>query len=215
MGGPDTLAYRRHFQRELRAPHSGSVDVAVQRFSARGAFLDIQLYGGAANDLLEAMAIHDGEVVLVARNRLKKFDIPNDSFERDIAVMRARLGDGTLSLFRQLDLAREDTAQAVVVDGDGNIYVGGNYDYAQADSNSQVDDGKGLLVRLDWRTGEPLERLSLSGPRDVQLWHLAPRPDGSLLFAGIYDGPHSHIADQDSSLAFNRGMLGTITLQAR
>ncbi|OJH37209.1 hypothetical protein BON30_28250 [Cystobacter ferrugineus] len=215
MALSEARAYQRHFQRALQAREDGSIDVAVLRFSAHGAFIDIQLHGGAADDLLEAMAIHAGEVVLVARNRLEKFDIPNDTLEFDLVLMRASLREGALLLYRQLDLAREDYPRAVVVDGEGRIYVGGNYDYAQADSNSQVDYGKGLLVRLDWRTGEPLERLSLSGPRDVQLWHLALRPDGRMLFAGIYDAPHSHTADQDASLSFNRGMLGTITLQAR
>ena len=82
--------------------------------------------------------------------------------------------------------------------------MGGRTDYVQVDTNSEVENGKGLLLTL----GPDLSRqavLALPMPRDVQLRALRLLPDGDAVLAGTRDGPLTHT---ESSMTHNDGFWG-------
>jgi len=72
------------------------------------------------------------------------------------------------------------------------------------DTNSEVEDGKGLLLTLrpDLTRASVLE---LPMPRDVQVRALRMLPDGNVLLAGTRDGPLTHT---ERSMTHNDGFWG-------
>jgi hypothetical protein len=78
------------------------------------------------------------------------------------------------------------------------------------DTNSEIEDGKGLLVTLS-PDFQVVQSIALAGPRDVQVTECRFRPDGSVIFAGSRNGPLTHT---DPSMLNNDGMLGTVALSS-
>ena len=79
----------------------------------------------------------------------------------------------------------------------------------QVDTNSEVENGKGLLLTL----GPDLTReaaLELPMPRDVQVRALRVLPDGDLVLAGTRDGPLTHT---EPSMTHNDGFWGIAHLR--
>ncbi len=203
----DVHIYNEHFK---RAPLQaiGTYDVLVERFDPDGTFSGSQLYGGPGGDAPTGMTAHRGNVLVTGGSRVTKFDLPNRTREWDLFVLRGALDDPSTVSYRTLDLARDDFGWAMAEAADGTIYLAGRTDYVQVDTNSEVEDGKGLLVALS----PDLTRrttLTLSGPRDVQLQALGLVPDGRLIFAGMRNGPLTHT---DPAMTFNEGVLGATRL---
>jgi hypothetical protein len=76
----------------------------------------------------------------------------------------------------------------------------------KVDTNSEVENGKGLFLtlRADLTQESTVE---LVGPRDVQVRTLRLRSDGSLVFAGTRDGPLTHT---DPVMTNNDGVWGIV-----
>jgi len=124
--------------------------------------------------------------------------------EWDIAMMRGRVDQASALEYRTIDLSRDDFGWAMAAAPDGRLIVGGRTDYLQVDTNSEVENGKGLLLIL----GPDLTReavLQLPMPRDVQMRAVHVLPDGDLAFAGTRDGPLTHT---DPSITHNDGFWG-------
>ena len=203
----DVHIYGEHFGRAALAP-LGSYDVLVQRFDAGGAFGGARLFGGAAVDQASAMIARDGVVLIAGAARITKHDIPNRTMEWDVAMMRGRVDDTSPLEYRTFDLARDDFGWALAAAQDGRLVVGGRTDYVQVDTNSEVENGKGLLLTL----GPDLTReavLELPTPRDVQVRAVRLLPDGDLVFAGTRDGPLTHT---EPSMTHNDGFWGIARL---
>jgi hypothetical protein len=203
----DVKIYNQHFG---RAPLQaiGRYDVLVERFDPDGTFSGAQVLGGPGGDNPTGMTAHGGKVLLTGGTRVAKLDLPNRTLEWDLFVLRGDLDDAGAASYRTVDLARDDFGWAMVEGVDGTIYIAGRTDYVQVDTNSEVEDGKGLLLAL----APDLSRraaVSLVGPRDVQLQTLRLAPDGRLLFAGMRDGPLTHT---DPAMTHNEGFLGATTL---
>lgn len=119
-------------------------------------------------------------------------------------ALRADLDGTTADEYRAFDLARDDFGWALAEGAGGDVYLGGRTDSVQVDTNSGVEDGKGLLpslpADLSVRTS-----LTLSGPRDVQIRALRRLPDGRLPFAGLRDGPLTHTEPANTN---NDGVWG-------
>jgi hypothetical protein len=108
--------------------------------------------------------------------------------------------------YRTIDLARDDFGWTLAETADGHLIVGGRTDYVQVDTNSEVENGKGLLLTL----GPDLTReavLELPMPRDVQVRAMRLLPDGDFLLAGTRDGPLTHT---EPSLTRNDGFWGVV-----
>jgi len=88
------------------------------------------------------------------------------------------------------------------------IYIGGRTDYVQVDTNSEVENGKGLLLSLSPDLSIQASLL-LPGPRDVQVRALRRSPDGRVVFAGMRDGPLTHT---DPTMTNNDGIWGVARL---
>ncbi|OJT21637.1 hypothetical protein BO221_27940 [Archangium sp. Cb G35] len=203
-------AYRLHFGREL--PWSGGRhDIVVQRFGQDGQFQLARTFGREGDEVeLAGLAVHQGEVVLGAMENILKSDRPNDTTEWDFVLMRGRMEDGVLSLHRTLDISREDWLNDFRVDARGHCYFAGTTDFVQADTNSWIEPGKGLLLKTD-ENGERLGILTLTGPRNVEVTHLAFRPDGTIQFGGKSDGPLTHTPPGEW---FNETVLGLASFPA-
>ena len=143
----DVHIYGEHFGRTALAP-LGSYDVLVQRFDPDGGFGAARLFGGPAVDHPSAMAVHDGVVLVGGAARITKHDAPNRTMEWDIAMMRGRVDEASALEYRTIDLARDDFGWALAEAPDGHLVVGGRTDYVQVDTNSEVENGKGLLLTL-------------------------------------------------------------------
>src|SRR5262249_17830391 len=160
----------------------------VQRFGASGDFVGARLFGGTAVDHPSAMTVHGGVVLVAGAARITKHTDPNRTMEWDIAVMRGRVDDAAETEDRTFDLARGYFGRALAEKADGHILVAGRADYVQVDTNSEVENGKGLVLTL----GPDLDReavLELPLPRDVQIRAARLLPDGRLVLAGMRDGP--------------------------
>ena len=167
----DVHIYGEHFGRPALAP-LGSYDALVQRFDSGGSFAGARLFGGAAIDHPSAMTVHAGVVLITGAARITKHDTPNQTMEWDIAMMRGRVDEASPLEYRTIDLARDDFGWALAKAPDGRLIVGGRTNYVQVDTNSEVENGKGLLLTL----GPDLSRqavLELPMPRDVQVRALA------------------------------------------
>jgi hypothetical protein len=199
----DAHIFGDHFHRQPLAP-IGSYDVLVQRFTPAGAFSAARILGGVAVDHPSGMTVHDGNVLIVGAARVTKHDLPNRTMEWDLVAMRGSIDDASPVDYRTLDLSRDDFGWAMVEAADGTIDVAGRTDYVQVDTNSEIEDGKGLLLTLSAdlaRQGS----IELPGPRDVQLRALRRTRDGRLVFAGMRDGPLTHT---DPAMTFNDGIWG-------
>jgi hypothetical protein len=199
----DVHIYGEHFGRTALAP-LGSYDALVQRFHADGSFTGARLFGGAAVDYPSAMTVDDSVVLIAGAARITKHDAPNRTMEWDIAMMRGRVDDASVLEYQTIDLARDDFGWALAEAPDGRLVVGGRTDYVQVDTNSEVENGKGLLLTI----GPDLTRqavLELPMPRDVQVRAVRLLPDGDLVLAGTRDGPLTHT---ESSMTHNDGFWG-------
>jgi hypothetical protein len=203
----DVPIYGQHFGRPALTP-LGSYDALVQRFDADGTFAGARLYGGAAVDHPSAMTVRDGGVVIAGAARITKHDTPNRTMEWDLVIMRARVDEASALEYRTIDLARDDFGWALAQTPDDRLVVGGRTDYVQVDTNSEVENGKGLLLIL----GPDLSRqavLELPTPRDVQVRAARVLPDGGVVLAGTRDGPLTHT---DPSMTHNDGFWGVAHL---
>jgi len=199
----DVHIYGEHFARPPLAP-LGSYDVLVQKFAADGAFAGARLFGGAAVDDPSAMTVRGGVVLIAGAARITKHDAPNRTMEWDIALMRGRV-DATETLeYRTLDLSRDDFGLALAESAQGSLIVGGRTGYVQVDTNSEIEDGKGLLLTLGPEL-TPQGVLELPGPRDVQVHAVRMLPDGDVVVAGTRDGPLTHT---ERALTHNVGFWG-------
>jgi len=154
------------------------------------------------------MTVHDGLVLIGGAARLTKYDVANRTMEWDVAVMRGRLEEPSAPEYRTIDIARDDFGWALAEAPDGSLLVGGRTDYVQVDTNSEVENGKGLLLTLN----PDLTRqavLELPMPRDVQVRAVHLLPDGDLVVAGTRDGPLTHT---ESSMTNNDGFWGVARL---
>lgn len=203
----DVAIYNQHF---ARAPLTaiGNYDILVERFEPDGAFSAAQVFGGPGLDEPTGMTAHDGEVLLTGAARFKKHDLPNRTLEWDLLVLRGDLDNPARSSYRTLDLSRDDLSWTMVEAPDGTILLGGRTDYVQVDTNSEIENGKGLLVALSPDLSRKTT-LTLPGPRDVQVQAMRLAPDGRLWFAGIRDGYLTHTPDAECR---NQGVLGTTRL---
>jgi hypothetical protein len=201
----DVHIYGEHFGRPALAP-LGSYDALVQRFDADGRFAGARLFGGAAVDHPSAMTVHGGIVLIAGAARITKHDTPNRTMEWDIAMMRARVDESSPLEYRTIDLARDDFGWALAEAPDGSLIVGGRTDYVQVDTNSEVENGKGLLLTLDPELSRQAV-LELPMPRDVQVRALRMLPGGDLVLAGTRDGPLTHT---EPSMTRNDGFWGVV-----
>ncbi|MCY1079250.1 hypothetical protein [Archangium lansingense] len=200
-------AYRLHFGRALHWS-GGLRDIVVLRFGQDGQFQLAQTFGREGDEVeLAGLAAHRGEVVLGAMENILKSDRPNDTTEWDLVLMRGRMEDGALSLHRTLDISREDWLHDFRIDAHGHCYFAGTTDFVQADTNSWIEPGKGLLLKTD-ENGDQLGLLTLTGPRHVEVTHLAFRPDGTIQFGGTSDGPLTHTPLDEW---FNETVLGVFS----
>jgi len=199
----DLHFYGEHFGRAPLTP-LGSYDVLVQRFEADGTFAGARLFGGPTVDHPSAMTARDGVVVVAGAARTTKFDTPNRTMEWDIAVMRGRVEGVAPPEYRTIDLARDDFGWALAETPGGGLIVGGRTDYVQVDTNSEVENGKGLLLVLQPDLTEQ-SVVELPMPRDVQVHALRMLSNGRLVFAGTRDGPLTHT---ERSMTRNDGFWG-------
>ena len=203
----DVHVFNDHFQRGSLEPVD-SYDVLVERFDPDGTFAHAAVFGGPGGDAPTGMTARSGKVLVTGSARITKFDRPNRTREWDLFVLRGDLDDGSLESYSPIDLARDDFGWAMAEAADGTIYIAGRNDYVQVDTNSEVEDGKGLLLALSPDLSERAT-LSLIGPRDVQLLALRLATDGRLVFAGLRNGPLTHT---DRAMHNNEGVLGATTL---
>ena len=204
----DVHIYGEHFGRAALVP-LGSYDALVQKFDDDGSFLGARLFGGAAVDHPSAMTVRDGVVVIAGSARITKHDAPNRTMEWDVAMMRGRVDDASTPEYRTFDLSRDDFGWTLAVAPDGRLIVGGRTDYVQVDTNSEVENGKGLVLTLrpDLTRDAALE---LPLPRDVQVRAARFLPDGNLLLSGTRDGPLTHT---EASMSDNDGFWGIARLR--
>lgn len=203
----DVAVYNQHFGRAPLAA-AGSYDVLALRYEPDGAFSAAQVFGGPGGDAPTGMSARGGRPLIAGASRIVKHDLPNRTREWDLFVLHADLDDPTRATYRTLDLARDDFGWALAEAADGTILLGGRTDYVQVDTNSEVEDGKGLLLALspDLARRRPV---TLVGPRDVQVQALRLAPDGRLWFAGIRDGYLTHTEPAERH---NQGVLGATRL---
>jgi hypothetical protein len=201
----DVHVYGEHFGRPALAS-LGSYDALVQRFGADGSFAGVRLFGGVAVDYPTAMTVHEGVVLISGAARITKSDSPNRTMEWDIAIMRGSVEASSALEYRTIDLARDDFAWALAEGPRESLIVAGRTDYVQVDTNSEVENGKGLLLTL----GPDLSRqavLELPMPRDVQVRAVRMLAGGDLLLAGTRDGPLTHT---ERSMTHNDGFWGVV-----
>jgi len=203
----DVHIYGEHFGRPALAP-LGSYDALIQRFNADGTFAGARLFGGDAVDYPSAMTVHQGLVLIAGAARITKHDEANRTMEWDVALMRGTLEEASALEYRTIDLSRDDFAWALGEARDGSLIVGGRTDYVQVDTNSEVENGKGLVLTI----GPDLNRqavLELPMPRDVQVRAVRVLPGGDVVLAGTRDGPLTHT---ESSMTHNDGFWGVVRI---
>jgi len=130
--------------------------------------------------------------------------------ECDLFLVRGRLDDSR-ALAQTIDLSRDDFVWRMQQAADGTVYFGGMTDFVHVDTNSQVEDGKGLLLAAAPDLATQVAT-TLPGPRDVQVRSFRLLPGGRVAVAGERNGPLTHT---DPSMTFNEGFLGALTVHSR
>jgi hypothetical protein len=205
----DVAIYNEHFHRAPLAPID-TYDVLLQWFDPDGTPGGAQIFGGPGGDAPTAMIVRAGGVLVTGGVRRHKLDLPNRKKEWDLFVVQGSAERAAPDAYATIDVARDDFAWGMVEAADGSVYLAGQTDYVQVDTNSIVEDGKGLLLAL---SPDLQQRRSvvLPGPRDVIVQSIAIAGDGRLVLAGTRDGPLTHT---EESMRFNEAFWGTIQLAA-
>lgn len=201
----DVHIYNEHFGRAPLAPID-SYDVLIQRFDADGTPSGAQIFGGPGGDAPTGMVAHADGVVVTGGVRRAKLDLPNRKMEWDLFAVRGSLDRAAPDVYTTIDVARDDFAWGMVEAADGTLYLAGQTDYVQVDTNSIVEEGKGLLLALS----PDLQRWTsvvLPGPRDVMVQSIDRFGDGRVAVAGTRNGPLTHT---EEAMQFNEGFWGTI-----
>ncbi|MET0340877.1 MAG: hypothetical protein ABW252_07730 [Polyangiales bacterium] len=159
----------------------------------------------------EALVADGAETMLVMNGVFVRATRENDTEERDIAIVRLDAA-GALGPVQRIDIARDDSAEAAALAPDGTLWIGGQTNFVQVDTNSLVEDPEGLLLQLG-RDGQVLRSERLVGPRAVNVKAVAPLA-GQLLLSGTLDGPITHTCDGHGNYAAcgNRAFLGVLDL---
>jgi hypothetical protein len=201
----DVHIYNEHFRRAPLAPID-SYDVLVERFGADGTPSGAQIFGGPGGDAPTGMVAHADGVVVTGGVRRTKHDLPNRNKEWDLFVVRGSVDRAAPDVYTTIDVARDDFAWGMAEAADGTLYLAGQTDYVQVDTNSIVEEGKGLLLALS----PDLQRWTsvvLPGPRDVIVQSIDLFGGGRVAVAGTRNGPLTHT---DEAMRFNEGFWGTI-----
>ncbi|XXF76259.1 hypothetical protein P2318_24815 [Myxococcaceae bacterium GXIMD 01537] len=196
-------AYRRHFSRAVPWEDKTFM-VLVQRYSPQGAFQYLQTLGHAGTVLVSGMAVRGDELLLGADVLITKHDRPNDTLESEFLLLRGNLKEGAQTLARVMDVSREDYLEDFKMDARGACYFAGITDALQADSNSVVEYGQGIIMKTS-EDGVEREVLRLPGPRHVRVRRIALAPQGGVVFAGTFDGFITHTPKNEQH---QRTMLG-------
>jgi hypothetical protein len=201
----DVHIYNEHFRRAPLAPID-SYDVLIQRFDADGTPSGARIFGGPGGDAPTGMVAHADGVVVTGAVRRAKHDLPNRRMEWDLFVARGSVEREAPDVYTTVDVARDDFAWGMAEAADGTLYLAGQTDYVQVDTNSIVEDGKGLVLALS----PDLQRQTsviLPGPRDVIVQSIDLLGDGRVAVAGTRNGPLTHT---EQAMQFNEGFWGTI-----
>lgn len=184
--------------------------ILIYRFSLDGKKIEHKVITNN-NSIYIAGLYSDGNTVTIGGDtRIKKFDNPNHSYERDLFFTRFDISTGSVLANKAIDLQRDDSAADFVVDNEGNgIFVGRN-NYIQVDSHSVVEYGQAYLLKVD-TAGDVRSYLSFNGSRNTGLGNLiVDRTREVAFFSGIFDSPITHTGDNNQSLKHQNAMIGTL-----
>jgi hypothetical protein len=95
-----------------------------------------------------------------------------------------------------------DSRPAAIASCGEDFCVGGQTDTVWVDTGSQVENGKGLLVRLS--SGGAVQRCTiLSGARHTEILSVVPDSMGGVFLSAMTNAPITHTGDADPSLKFD------------
>lgn len=184
--------------------------ILVYRFSSDGKKIEHKVMTNSSS--MDIAGIHaDGDIITFGGDiRIKKFDEPNHSYERDVIFFKFDMSTGAAITNKIIDLQRDDSAFDFVVDHQGNgIFVGRN-NFVQVDSHSVVEFGQAYILKVS-PTGETKNYTSFHGPRNTGLGAASLQDDDkTLFFSGIFDGPITHTGDQNPALRYQKAMIGRL-----
>ena len=136
---------------------------------------------------------------------------PNDTEQYDIGLGILDLSSGRVTADLRISLREDDWVQALVPCGAGDVCLVGSTGARSVDTGSTVSFGDGLLLRMSVE-GELLDQWTLSSPRHTVITHVTPGVfSGAPAFFATWNGPITHTADSDPTLAFNHGTLGVLS----
>ena len=209
----DILIYEHHFGRSLDAQDNpdDNASIGVSVFNNSGQYQRSFLAGVPEySEQLVAIGFQNEWFWIGGNVRHDKFENA-DRTEWDLLLMRYSSADGTLFDYNLIHHDEGDFAYDVELLSNGNFLYGGVTGFRQAETNSIVSNGTGMLVEVT-QEGEIARKQTMPEPRHVSINLIHAVNDNQILFANTYNGPITHTCDNDDSLCYQDAAVGVATL---
>ncbi len=158
-------------------------------------------------EFIAGVQIRNGIAWLANNTLLKKDNAAGGTTEWDVALMAVDVSTKLLKHHFVLHDDQEDIVNDFNLLPDDLMLLSGSNGYAQADTRSQVSNGRGFHWVVN-QAGEIINKERVNGERDTQV--LRTSVSGHhIVHAKLYDGPITHTCDYDPerTLCYNKAMI--------
>ena len=208
----DMLIYERHFGRTLNTQVNpdGNSSIGVSVFDSNGQYQRSFLAGVPEySEQLVAVGFQNNRFWIGGNVRHDKFEHANRT-EWDLLLMQYSAADDSILDYDLIHHDQGDLAYGVKQLPNGNYLYAGMTGFRQAETNSVVSNGKGMLAEVT-QEGVLARTLTMAEPRNVSINAIHAVNNNQILFANTYNGPITHTCDNDESLCYEDAVVGIAT----
>lgn len=200
----DHLILEQHFNRKIDKEHL-LTDILVSIYSPTGTYARSFLLGKPelAEQLTEMYA-DNIDIWLFGNVRHKKI---SGATEWDVLQARYTLDKGQELDYNLINIEEGDLVRDVEKTPNGNFIVAGTFGFKQAESNSQVTNGKGFIAEIT-SDGSIIKQTEMVGPRNNVIHNIIVLDNNRVMFSNSHNGPITHTCDNNAELCFNQAAIG-------
>lgn len=202
--------YQAHFGQPLADPNPGS-DVGISVLSPDGVKLRTFIAGLKGHDeALTSVLWRGDELLLTGGTRYGKADAAGGSSEWDSYLARIDSTTGETLHSQLVHVHDEDMLLDTVLTDSGRLLMAGESGFSQADSNSQMTYGYGVIYEVN-DAGDVLPLMRLDKPRNSRINGIQVVGD-TLYYRYDFDGYITHTCDTDKTLCWSKAGVSNLRL---